>query len=85
MKLGVDSLWVVKLQYASFLNAAKMNSKLGFVLQKVDGLVIDNIVFHMSIRGLRVTRSVLIAEVQALVHAFDHSYIIQNTLGELRG
>lgn len=85
VKLDPGSIQAVVLSDASYANAAEMKSQFGFFILMIDGLGKQNNVHYGSSRCRQVTRSVMAAEVHALVHAFDHRFIIRKTLEELMG
>jgi hypothetical protein len=60
-----------------------MKSQLGFVILLVDGKNNGNIVHYTSRRCTRVTRSVLAAELYALVLGFDHSNLVREIYTEI--
>jgi hypothetical protein len=81
--LDLETLRVVLHTNASFANADGMKSQLGFVIMLVDGKNNANIVHYASRRCTRVTRSVLAAELYALVLGFDHSVLVREICTEI--
>lgn len=69
---------------ASFANADRFKSQMGFVLVIGDGEN-SNIIHYGSSRCRRVTRSVMAAELHALFYGFDSAYVARDILHELRG
>lgn len=67
---------------ASFGNTDNYKSELGFVLQLVDKSNTANIIHYGSMRCNRVTRSVLAAELYALIYGFANAFIVQSALEE---
>jgi hypothetical protein len=81
--LNPETLRVVLHTDTSFANADGMKSQLGFVIMLVDGKNNANIVHYASRRCTRVTRSVLAAELYALVLGFDHSVLVREICTEI--
>jgi hypothetical protein len=70
---------------ASFANNRGYASQLGFVLVLVDKYDMANIVTWGSQKSKRITRSVMAAELLALVYGFDIGYVIKKLLSEVLG
>ena len=81
----INSLRLALFTDASFANTAKLKSQIGFVLVLVDGNGTANLLPYRSTASNRVTRSIMAAELLALVHGFDNGYILQNMLQEFLG
>lgn len=81
--LKEHGLHLVLFTYASFANAAKLKSQMGFVLALVDEDGTANVIHYRSNTSYRVTRSVMAAERLALVYGFDNAYILQCMLQEV--
>lgn len=75
----------VVLLEASFAYATGMESQLGLVTLMADRLGKVNIVHYGSSQCHRVSRSLLAAQVLVLVPAFDHEYVIRETVKRLIG
>lgn len=85
VKLDIASVCVVVWPDASFAKAIGMKSQLGFVNPLPYGqkrAYIDHYGFN---RCHRLSRSIMAAEVHALVHAFDNGFVVQEVLEELLG
>lgn len=85
VKLDLGSVRVAVLPDVSFANATGMESQQGLVILTADGLGIDNNVHYGSSRCHRLTRSVMAVEAHALVHTFEHRYVICDPLEDLMG
>lgn len=83
--LDEDSLRVVVVTDAAFANAEGFRSQLGFVILLVDKYNCANIVHYGSLRSPRVTRSVMAAELIALVVGFDHAFWVRKMVSEILG
>ena len=70
---------------AAFANGENLTSQIGFLVILSDGSNAANILHYGSSKCKRVTRSVLAAELMALVHGFDQAFVIQHTLHEILG
>lgn len=70
---------------ASFATNEDLSSQLGFVACLCDSKYNANIVHYGSSKSKRVTRSVLAAELYAMVYGFDHSSVIHVALQEFLG
>ena len=85
VKLDIDTIRLVLLTDASFANAEGMKSQLGYLVLMVDGNGNCNIVHYGSNRCQRVARSVMAAELQALVLGFDYAFVIKDLVEEILG
>jgi hypothetical protein len=83
--LDVSSLRLVLFTDASFGNADDLSSQLGFIVLLADGMNNANIIHYGSQKSKRVTRSVLAAEILALVYGWDNAFVIRHTLEEMFG
>ncbi len=70
---------------ASFASNIDFSSKLGFLIALVDGSGNANIIHYASFKSKRVTRSVLAAELYAMVHGYDNAAILQLSLNAIFG
>jgi len=68
---------------ASFANTDRLKSQLGFVLSLTDSNNRSNIVHYGSSSCKRVTRSVMAAELHALIYGFDNAYLVRDILEEV--
>lgn len=84
-ELNHDTLRIVLFTDAAFANVDGEQSQMGFVIVLADDLDNACIVHYGSLKCKRVVRSVMAAELLALVHGFDHAYVVQFTLKELLG
>lgn len=85
INLDIDSAKVVVLSDASFANAPGSKRQVGPAVLMVDDRNHVDVVHYGSSRCRKVSRSVVGVEVYALVHAFDHAYMVHKTLEELLG
>ncbi len=85
MELDSNSLKLILFTDAAFANSKNLGSQLGFVLILADETGRCNIDHDGSVRCRRVTRSVMAAEVLALVFGFDNSYIVKHTIDKAMG
>jgi hypothetical protein len=83
--VDMGSCRIVVFTDASFANAEGYRSQLGFVICVVDDELNANIVHFGSQRCKRVTRSVMAAELHALIVGFDNALIIREILNEMLG
>ncbi len=80
-----NTLRLVLFTDASFANSDNLKSQIGFVLALADASGNANIIHYGSSRYKRVTRSVLAAEVHALVYGFDNAFVARDILKEILG
>lgn len=85
VRLDMDSLRIVTISDSSFNNAGNNYSQMGYLILLVDGNNNANIIQYSSKKCRRVTRSVMAAELLALVSAFDDAFFLQHTLDEILG
>lgn len=83
--LDLNSIRFLLFTDASFANTVNLKSQLGFVLVLVDKSGAAKIVHYGSSRCSRVARSVMAAEIFALIYGFDNSYIVHTMLEEILG
>lgn len=83
--LDINSVRLALFTDASFANAAKLKSQIGYVLVLVDKDNRANIIHYGSSRCKRVTRSVMAAEVHGLMYGFDSDFIAKDMLEEILG
>lgn len=83
--LQKDTLRLLLFTDASFANADKLRSQIGFVLVLADDQLNGNIIHYGSVHCKRVTRSVMAAELLALVYGFDQAYVAQDILQQIIG
>lgn len=84
-KLDMESVKLVLITDASFSNARKLKSQLRYVVLMMDGSENANIIHYGSSRGKRVARSILSAEIHALVLGYDQAYVVRDLVEELLG
>lgn len=82
-KLDLSSMRFVILSDATFANALDLKSQIGYITLIVEKLCCADIAHYTSRRFHRVWRSVIAAEIQALVHSVDIGMVITETLREL--
>lgn len=70
---------------ASFSHAAGMKSHLGYAHQMVEATRACNILRFVSNKCQRIARSVMAAEVEALVLIFDYGFLVKDLVDELIG
>lgn len=85
VQLDMDSARIVLVTDASFANTRDLKSQLGYLVLIVDGNGFCNILHYASNRSKRIARSVMAAELLALVLGFDNAYIIRELVLELTG
>ncbi len=68
---------------ASFAGNPNMSSQLGFFTVLIDCDNNANIIHWGSVKSKRITRSVLAAELYAMVHCFDQSTVLHTTLQDI--
>ena len=83
--LYMDSAKLVLVSDASFANASGLKSQLGYLILRVDKYKNCNILHYAYNRCKRVCRSVMAAEVHAMVLGFDYVYIIRDLIYEITG
>lgn len=83
--LNLETMRLVLMTDASFANAQGMKSQLGYLIMLVDDEGNCNIVHYGSNRCKRVARSVMAAEIQALVLGFDYAYVVKDLIEEILG
>ena len=70
---------------ASFANAEGMKSQLGYVIAMVDDKGRCNIIHYGSNKCRRIARSVMAAEVMALVLGYDVAFVVKDLVEEILG
>jgi hypothetical protein len=85
VQLDPASLRIFLFTDASFGNAENLSSQLGFVIVLADDSGNANVVHFGSQKSRRVTRSVLAAEILALVYGWDNAFVVAHTLSEIFG
>ena len=83
--LNLETMRLVLMTDASFANAQGMKRQLGYLIMLVDDEGNCNIVHYGSNRCKRVARSVMAAEIQALVLGFDYAYVVKDLIEEILG
>jgi hypothetical protein len=83
--LDLTKVRVVVFTDASFANAEKYKSQLGFVICLADDNNNANIVHFGSSKCKRVTRSVMAAELHGLVLGFDNAFSVREMVSEILG
>jgi hypothetical protein len=68
---------------ASFANADGNRSQLGFAIVVIDAQERANLVHYGSSRSKRVVRSIMAAELHALIYVFYQAYVVKSMLDEL--
>lgn len=68
-----------------FWNNSGYSSQLGFVTCLMDKHNTANIINYSCTKSKRITRSVLAAEIYAIVHGFDYGYVFRHTIGKIVG
>jgi hypothetical protein len=84
VELDENALKLVIFTDASFANNKDHSLQIGFVIALVDDSGKANIFHWSSIKCKRVTRSVLVSELYALVYGFDAGTTIKTTLDKIR-
>jgi Reverse transcriptase (RNA-dependent DNA polymerase) len=85
VNLDPTSLRLLLFADASFANADNFTSQLGFVIILADEAGNANIIHYGSQKSKRVTRSVLAAEILALVYGWDNAFVVSHALNEIFG
>ncbi len=85
VKLDIKTLYFAVFVDSSFANNPDFSSQLGYVLCLMDADNNANIVHYSSLKSKRITRSVLAAELYAMVHGFDHGCTILDTIRKFIG
>ena len=83
MPLDEASLRIVLFTDASFGNGADLSSQFGFIIVAMDASGNPNVTHYGSRKSRRVTRSVMAAEVLALVNGFDNAFVANYSLEEM--
>lgn len=81
----MDSSKIVLLTDDSFANAEGVKSQLGYIIQMVDKNERCNILYYRSNKCQKIARSVMSAELQALVLDFDYAYLMKDLMEEIIG
>jgi hypothetical protein len=81
--IDLDTCRVVVLNDASFENSEAYKSQLGFFICLADAGLNANIVHFGSQKCKRITRSVMAAELHALIVGFDNAIIIRQMISEI--
>jgi hypothetical protein len=84
VKLDQSTLRLVVFTDASFANNKDLSSQIEYVICLADDTH-ANILHWSSIKCKRVTRSVLAAELYAMVHGFDVDSVLKSTLTKMLG
>lgn len=85
VKLVLSSSRIVLVTHASFGNAKDMKSQLEYLVLMVYGMNNRNILHYASNRCRRLARSVMAAELFALILGFDNAYVIRYLVEEQTG
>jgi hypothetical protein len=83
VKLDQSSLQLVVFTDSSFANNRDSSSQIGYVICLSDSTNKANILHWSSVKCKRVTRSVLAAELFAMVHGFDVGSVLKATLSQM--
>lgn len=70
---------------ASFAGNSDFTSQLGFIVTLMDAHGNTNIIHYGSIESKKITRSVLAAELYAMMLGFDVSYVMSSTISDITG
>ena len=81
--LDISTMRILLFTDAAFANISDLSSQMGFLIALQDANGRCNIVHYGSARCRRVTRSIMAAELLALVYGFDQAYVIKHTLEKL--
>lgn len=85
MPLDLGTVRIVVASHASFENAKGGRRQFGFVISMVDHHEKANEVHYASCRFRRVSRSVMAAEIYAVVTGYDFAFVIADMLHEIIG
>lgn len=85
VKLGLDTARIVLISDASFANTKDLRSQLGYLVLMVDANEDCNILHYASNRSKIISRSVMAAELFALVLGFDNAYVVRDLVEDLTG
>jgi hypothetical protein len=85
IEVDLASIQVVLFSDASFANADNYKSQLGFIILLVDDANNANIVDYGSQRCRLVTRSVMAAELHALIVGLDHAMVVASMVYDITG
>jgi hypothetical protein len=85
VQLDKDSVRIALFADASFANSDSYGSQIAFVVCLVDEQNRANIVHYGSQKCRRVVRSVMAAELHALVYGFDHAFMVKTISEEILG
>ena len=85
LPLDLESIRIVLLTDASFANATGMKSQLGYLLLLVDKHENCNVLHYGSDKCKRIARSVMAAELHALVLGFDYAFLVKDLVEEILG
>lgn len=85
VELDLEGLSLFLFTDASFANAHRLASQLGFVLCLVEKNMNANVIHYGSRRCKRVTRSVMAAELHALMYGFDNAFVTRTMAEEIFG
>lgn len=83
--LDLESMIMGVFLDAGFATNSDMTSQLGFVVALMDKSGNGNVVHYASTKSKRVTRSVLAAELFAMVQGFDDCSVLRLTLNDILG
>ena len=85
IKLNLESARIVLATDASFANTADLKSQLGYFIMLVDDKQRCNVLHYGSNKCQRIARSVMAAEIQALMLGFDYAFYVRDLLEEILG
>eukprot|EP00171_Calliarthron_tuberculosum_P004960 IDg4960t1 len=83
VSLDVSTAYIAVFVDASFASNRDYSSQLGFLIALVDSNGFANIIHYASVKSKRVTRSVLAAELYAMVHGYDSAATLQLSLSAI--
>lgn len=85
VKLDLNSARIVLVTDASFANTRDLKSQLRYIILMVNEAGNFNVLHYESNRSKRIARSVMAAELFALVLGFDNAYIVRDLVDEFIG
>lgn len=85
VKLNLRTARIVLVTDASFANTKDIKSQLGYLVLMVDDAGRCNVLHYEKNRSKRIARSVMVAELFALVLGFDNADMVRSLIEELTG
>lgn len=83
IRLDEDTAHLILFTDSSFGNSDGLSSQAGFLIILADGQGKANIIHYGSKKCRRITRSVMAAEILALVNGYDEAFIVKHTMEEI--